>query len=92
MPSLGNYNQLVIRIATVSAPRVSLKVPDIDPRIDEIVADMMCRDRDARTGTMREVRLRLGEVLQKKDMSARWAVRAPAEGSSSYVPVARTRV
>jgi serine/threonine-protein kinase len=82
VPALGNYNQLVIRIATVSAPRVSVKCPDIDPRIDAVVADMMRRDRDARISSMREVRHRLGEILGKRDLSARWIAARPAMDSA----------
>ncbi len=63
VPELPNYNQLVIHIATVDAPRVSSVAPDVDPRIDRLVADMLVGDRRDRLQTMKMVRERLAPIL-----------------------------
>jgi serine/threonine-protein kinase len=63
VPELANYNQLVIHIATEPAPRLSSSVPDIDPRIDLLVADMLIGDRRDRIQTMRMVRERISSIL-----------------------------
>jgi serine/threonine protein kinase len=63
VPDLPNYNQLVIHIATVEAPRVAHAVPEIDPRIDRLVADMLVGDRRDRIQTMRAIRERLAPIL-----------------------------
>jgi serine/threonine protein kinase len=63
VPELANYNQLVIHIATEVAPRISSVVPEIDPRIDRLVADMLVSDRRDRLQTMRMVKERLAAIL-----------------------------
>jgi serine/threonine-protein kinase len=63
VPEVANYNQLVVHIATETAPRVSASIPSIDPRIDALVRDMLVGDRRDRIQTMREVRERLGAIL-----------------------------
>jgi tRNA A-37 threonylcarbamoyl transferase component Bud32 len=63
VPELPNYDQLVIRLATERAPRISASVPTVDPRIDQLVADMLVGDRRDRLQTMRMARERLGEIL-----------------------------
>ena len=63
VPELANYNQLVIHIATEPAPRLSSSVPEIDPRIDLLVADMLIGDRRDRIQTMRMVRERISSIL-----------------------------
>ena len=63
VPALANYNQLVIHIATEPAPRISKALPDVDPRLDRLVAEMLVGDRRDRLQTMRMVRERLAPIL-----------------------------
>jgi serine/threonine protein kinase len=63
VPAIPNYDQLVIHIATTPAPRVSASVPAVDPRIDQLVADLLVGDRRDRVESMRVVRERLEEIL-----------------------------
>jgi predicted Ser/Thr protein kinase len=63
VPDLPNYDQFVVHIATERAPRVSASVPAVDPRIDQLVADMLVGDRRDRVQTMRTAREQLEEFL-----------------------------
>jgi serine/threonine protein kinase len=80
VPELENYNQLVIHIATVPAPRLSASMPTIDPRIDRLVNDMLHSDRRERVQTMRLVRERLAAILG----TSRASVASIADTSGSF--------
>jgi len=82
VPDLANYNQLVVHIATEQAPRLSQTMPDIDPRIDRLVADMLIADRRDRIQTMRAVRERIAAILGSE---RRGTMPSIADGSGSFV-------
>ncbi len=86
VPAFRSFGRMVVHIATVTAPRVAERRKEIDPRIDRLVAEMTCRDRDARISSMREVRRRLGEILAKKDTSTRRILRAPVARPATGEP------
>jgi serine/threonine protein kinase len=83
VPELANYNQLVVHIATQPAPRLSQAIPDIDPRIDRLVSEMLIADRRDRIQTMAAVRERLAMIL---GMSRRM-LPSTADGSDSFLAV-----
>ncbi len=58
-PELPTYEQTIVRIVTTAAPRLSSRVPEVDPRLDRLCAEMMARDPDARPADMGAVRARL---------------------------------
>ena len=53
----------VVPGATEQAPRVSASMPTVDPRLDQLVADMLEEDRRDRVQTMRAARERIEEIL-----------------------------
>jgi serine/threonine-protein kinase len=67
---LATYEQTILRIVTRPAPRISEKMPNVDPKLDQLVADMMAADPGARPPDMRAVRARLAAVFQSSDGSS----------------------
>jgi serine/threonine-protein kinase len=56
---MPTYEQTIVQIVTRPAPRISAAIPEIDPRLDQLCADMMAHDPAARPRDMATLRERL---------------------------------
>jgi hypothetical protein len=66
-PELPTYEQTILRIVTQPAPRISGSVPDIHPDLDQLCADMLASDPNARPRDMNIVRERLMKIFPQAD-------------------------
>ena len=67
----GETTQVLLRVVSEVAPRVSSRRPDIDPELDEIVAIALARDPDARFHTAAEMANTLTEYLSRRGLAVR---------------------
>jgi serine/threonine protein kinase/outer membrane biosynthesis protein TonB len=67
----GETTEVLLRIVSEGAPRVSSRRPDIDPELDEIVAIALARDRDARFYTAAEMANTLTDYLSRRALAVR---------------------
>jgi serine/threonine-protein kinase len=61
-PELPTYEQTILKIMMEAPPRASSLVPEIDPAIDQLIADLMERAPSARPASLAVVRERLTAV------------------------------
>jgi len=62
VPNLQNYEQKILHLVTKPRPRVRASIPDIDPALDELVAELLASDPDDRPPNMTAVRERLARL------------------------------
>jgi serine/threonine-protein kinase len=62
-PEMPTYEQTILQIMMKQAPRISTLVPDVDPLVDQLCADMMAHDAANRPQEMSQVRDRLQRIL-----------------------------
>jgi serine/threonine-protein kinase len=62
-PEMPTYEQTILRIVTQVAPRLSQTVRDIPPELDQLCADMLAHDPNARPRDMGAVRERLLRIF-----------------------------
>jgi serine/threonine protein kinase len=62
-PEMPTYEQTILQIMTRPAPRISSVVHDVHPELDQLCADMMAHDMNARPADMSVVRERLLRVF-----------------------------
>jgi serine/threonine-protein kinase len=62
-PEMPTYEQTILRIVTQVAPRLSQTVRDVPPELDQLVADMLAHDPNARPRDMSVVRERLARIF-----------------------------
>ena len=67
VPDCGSCSETLKELLRSPAPRLCAYLRDVDPRLDSLVAEMLCIERTDRPRTMREVRVRLGEILGLSD-------------------------
>jgi serine/threonine-protein kinase len=60
---MPTYEQTILQIMTLQAPRISSVVPDVDPELDQLCAEMMAHDMNARPRDMGVVRERLLRIF-----------------------------
>jgi serine/threonine-protein kinase len=60
---MPTYEQTILQIMTRPAPRLSSVIPDIHPELDQLCADMMAHDPNARPRDMGAVRERLLRIF-----------------------------
>jgi eukaryotic-like serine/threonine-protein kinase len=66
MQDCGSCGETLRALLRTPAPRLCTRLRDVDPRLDDLVAQMLRIERTERPRTMREVRVRLGEILSLK--------------------------
>ena len=64
-----SYEMKVVQICTQLAPRVRATIPTIDPRLDQLVADMMAGRVEERPQSMEKVIERLGEIFSTEEIA-----------------------
>jgi serine/threonine-protein kinase len=67
----GETTEVLLRIVSEDAPRVSSRRPDIDPELDEIVAVALARHPDARFQTAAEMASKLTDYLSRRGLAVR---------------------
>jgi serine/threonine-protein kinase len=60
---MPTYEQTILQIMTRVAPRISASVPDVDRDLDQLCAEMMSHDMNARPADMGVVRQRLIQIF-----------------------------
>ncbi len=76
-PEASSDGKAVLAIATQPAPRASSVRPDVDPTLDQLIADLMEHDPDARPKSLADVRERLTRV-HPEVTAGRLKIDAPA--------------
>jgi serine/threonine protein kinase len=66
-PEMPTYEQTILQIMTRSAPRLTQVMPEVQPELDQLCADMMAHDPNQRPQDMAVVRERLGRVFPEID-------------------------
>jgi tetratricopeptide (TPR) repeat protein len=61
-PHLGTYEQTILKIMMEPPPRASSLVPDVEPAIDQLIAELMARAPEARPSSLEGGRARLAHV------------------------------
>jgi hypothetical protein len=64
---MPTYEQTILQIMTRPAPRISSEMPEVDPDLDQLCADMMAHDPEARPRDMHAVRERLVRIFPELD-------------------------
>jgi len=67
----GETTEVLLRIVSEDAPRVSSWRPDIDPELDQIVAVALSRNADARFNTAHEMASTLTDYLSRRGLAVR---------------------
>jgi serine/threonine-protein kinase len=83
---LPTYEQTILQIVTGTAPRLGKVAPDVPAELDELCADMLAHDPDARPPNVLVVRERIGRIFPELD-GGRMPMRSSAGDTLDSPPI-----